>query len=278
MKFELHCHTYYSKGKKIPWEATLSPEEVFKLAKKKNFSGVAITDHDTTKGWKESKRAAKKYGVIFIPGVEITTLDGHVLALGINEPLPKELSLEETVELIHQQGGISIAAHPFDIRNEGIKTKIDKVDAVEVFNSLCHDRFSNFLAQRYAEKKKKPMVAGSDAHTKEMFGCSANYIDAQTVDEVLKKIKAGRVRFEGRYPPLRVMTKWFKERLSRSERDVVKYVDKNYFYPKAWISKKLLYRFINSNSDFWYYLTIFGYSMATLYSFLKLLRYYYILL
>ncbi len=274
MKYELHCHTYYSKGTKIPWEAQASPDDMFRTAKKLGLSGLAITDHEVNTGWKDSKKAAKKHGVLFIPGIEIGSLGGHILGIGLTDFVPSKLPLEETIDLIHEQGGIAIAAHPFDIKGDGAGRNLERFDAVEVFNSLCLDRFSNIVAKSRARKMGKPMVAGSDAHTTAMLGSSVNHIDAEDIDGVLKAIKKGNVTFEGGYVPVREIVDWTRVRMKKSRKHITDYVEKNYFLPKAWLSKKLMGRFINSHNIIWYALAKFGYSCAFMYSFFKTMRHY----
>ena len=143
MKFELHCHSYYSVGTKIVWEGLNSPKEMIKAAKRKGLSGIAITDHDSNRSWKQAREIAKKEGMIFIPGIEISSRKGHIIGLGLNDFIKKDLSIDETIERIHEQGGIAVASHPFDIKGEGIRENYKKADAVEVFNALNVDQLSN---------------------------------------------------------------------------------------------------------------------------------------
>jgi flagellar biosynthesis component FlhA len=56
----LHCHSHYSKGKVISWEALHSPAEIVRAARARGLAGIALTDHDTNKGWKEAAAEAKK--------------------------------------------------------------------------------------------------------------------------------------------------------------------------------------------------------------------------
>ena len=267
MKFELHCHTCYSKGTKLPWEGINSPEEIFREAKRKGLHGVAVTDHNTIKAWKKSKEAEKKHGILFIPGIEINTKQGHLIGLGLNEFIPKGLNLDETIEKIHEQGGICVAPHPFDIKNEGIGMDFVKCDAAEVFNSLNLDRFSNVLAKRKVKKYGIPMVCGSDAHTKEMVGSCINFINAQTVDEVLKEIKKSNVRMASGYISLNVIKKWAYQRLSFSYKDAVNYIEKNYNPVKKWVSKRLLDKFVSQpNRAVWTGLGYFGLFCSYIYS------------
>ena len=187
--FELHSHSYYSKATKIKWEGISSPAQVVRTAKRKGLGGIALTDHSTTKGWKEASREAEKIGIIFIPGIEIDSGEGHILAYGINEIIKDNLGLMETLDRIRAQGGVSAAAHPYDIRGMGCRELMDRADMVEVFNSLNMDRFSNWKAERRAKNLGLRMIAGSDAHTLDMIGASRNLVPAYDMDSFLKNIK-----------------------------------------------------------------------------------------
>ncbi|MEM5812232.1 MAG: PHP domain-containing protein [Candidatus Aenigmatarchaeota archaeon] len=272
MKFELHCHSHYSRGKKIPVEGLDSPSEIVKFAKKSGIDGIALTDHYTNKGWKEAKEACRKNGLVFVPAIEISSIGGHIIGLGLNDFVQSGLSVEETLEKIQEQGAVSVAAHPFDIRREGLKERSVKADVIEVFNSMNLDRFSNYLAKKLAEKMEKPFVSGSDAHTKEMLGASINYVDGFDVESVLKEIRKGRARFFGRYMDIEKLLPWVKKRMLMSYGEILKYADANYPEPKRWVSKRLLHSFVSSKREgFWYILGEAGLAGARAYGFLKML-------
>jgi hypothetical protein len=278
MKFELHCHSHYSRGEKIPWESFMSPREIMQTARKRGIFGVAITDHDNSDCWKEAKRAAREYGLVFIPGIEISTLDGHVIGLGLNEHIESELGLMETVDRIRSQGGLAVAPHPFDLRGLGIKNGIQHVDAVEVFNSMNIERLSNRLALSKAEEFGKRAVAGSDAHTSSMFGLAVNEIDAHDPDSALSEIMHGRVEMQTEYMPLSVMMDWVKERLTRSYMDVMRYINSNYSAPRAWVARGMLRSYILPRSrtwdSAWKLIANFGFGCSFLYAGLRFLTYY----
>lgn len=89
--YDLHIHSVYSDG-------VLEPEEIFKTAKQNGLKGLSITDHDTTKGLKLCEQLGIKYGLDFIPGIELSTeynnMEIHVLGYCIdynNEELTKIL-------------------------------------------------------------------------------------------------------------------------------------------------------------------------------------------
>jgi len=251
MKFELHCHSHHSRGAKILWEGIPSPSEIIAHAKRIGLSGVAITDHHTTKAWPEARREAKKQGIIFIPGVEVQTDSGHIIALGINEPVANNLSVEETVEKIRSHGGISVAAHPFDIRGQGARELAVKADVIEIFNSLNIDKIGNLIAASKFRHSPLPKVAGSDAHTLSMLGRSVNKMEADDVDGVLKCIRSGRVGFEGEYIPMNDVIEWARERLSRSRVQVLDYMEKNYNPAKVWLYRKMLKKFLVTSNTPW---------------------------
>jgi predicted metal-dependent phosphoesterase TrpH len=266
MKFELHCHSWYSKGRKIPWEGVTSPEQIFRVLKRKDFSGVAITDHDSVKSWKDARKLARKHGMVFIPGVEVSTKSGHVIGLGLSENVKKGMSVDSTVDEIRSQGGIAVAPHPLDLRSEGIGDEFVKCDAAEAFNSLNLSRIENNIARGRIMKAGMPAVGGSDAHSAGMLGLTANHIDADDADGVLRQIKKGRVRIEGSYTPIPVVVSWVRERMRLSYGDVLRYVGKNYPAPKAAVAKFFLRRFVNSESRLWDGLGYFSIGTSIAYS------------
>jgi len=273
--FELHCHSMYSKGRKIPWEGIPSPKEIIRYAKKIGLSGIAITDHNTTKGIKEGKEEAKKSGILFIPGIEISSAKGHIIGLGIEEEIKTGLSVEETVEKIHEQGGLAIAAHPFDTEKNGIRNEMVKTDAVEIFNAFNIDRIGNFIAARKAKHLNLKGVVGSDAHTLEMIGTSILKAEANDIEELFKCIKNGNIKTVNRYIEIRKVINWVKERVERSKEDVLKYISTHYSKPKAIISEFLVQEFLKKpESRAWYYLAIFGLNIYFLKSIINPNTYY----
>jgi len=272
MRYELHCHSAYSKGKKIPCESTSRPQDMARALHRKGFGGFALTDHNTTAGWKEAEKESLRLGLVFVHGMEISTGSGHVIGLGIHKGVRSGLSLEETLESIRAQDGIAIAPHPFDLREEGIGRLIRHVDAVEVFNSLNLTRFENRTARSEARRLGKPVVVGSDAHSLEMLGMSTNWIEAGDEDSVIAAIRKGDVRIEGRYVPIPVVVAWVRERMSISRDFMLEYIDDNYSLPKAVLARFVLKGFIGSRSRFWDCLGAFAIAMSTAYSAARLAK------
>jgi len=271
--FELHCHSRFSKGKKITLEGTAPPRQIVQRAKEIGLAGIALTDHDSVGGWKEARVEARKQGLLFVPGIEVSSRDGHIIGLGVSEAIKPGLCLGETLDRIRAQGGLAVAPHPFDVRGKGVKEGMVKADAIEVFDALSIDRVSNWVCIRKAKSLGKPWVVGSDAHSLDMIGRAVNIIEADSLDGVLKAIKKGQVGFRVGYHSLGVILAWTRERFVRSQEDVLEYIAENYPVPKAWLSRKLLNRFVRTDSKVWYCLGLIGLCTSIVYSRLKALTY-----
>lgn len=164
LRAELHVHSSISDGRD-------NVKTILNAAVSKKVDVVSITDHDTVQGSLEAIEVTEEEHLPLrvIPGCEITTSSGHLLAYGITEDVEPKMSMKETCERVRTLGGVCFLAHPFDfIRGGSLRIADFKVvDGVEVFNSKsCF----NFLAKRYAKKFSKPGIAGSDAHSANSIG------------------------------------------------------------------------------------------------------------
>ncbi|MEK6887400.1 MAG: PHP domain-containing protein [Candidatus Aenigmatarchaeota archaeon] len=240
MKVEMHSHTNYSRGKKILYDGVESPETMVRRAKEIGIGALAITDHNTMLGIKKAKVAGKKYGVMIIQGEEMHSRQGHVTALGIQETIRPGLSIHETVDQIHSQGGVAISVHPFDIKHDGLREQAKACDAIEIFNGNNIDRISNIRALKFAKKNKMIEVAGSDAHTAAMIGTGIINTNATDVDGIVRAIKRGKVTPEYTYPKVTVLMDYAVRRLKLSYDYTWDYMDQNYNPAKKLLGKKLL--------------------------------------
>lgn len=242
MLAELHCHSVYSKRIKVPHEGMDSPRDMVQHAKQLGIDVLAISDHDEFKGAQQAVKYGAQYGVMVIPAEEITTADGHMVALGISEQIAPLKSAEETIDLIHAQGGIATAPHAFDINHDGLREKARLCDAMESFNSINLDRVSNYTNLVFALQHKMPMIAGSDAHSMAMMGrglTALPYVDS--VDAALRAIRNGRTRVAKKeYQPMKVIMDWSLNRLNMSYDFVNDYINSYYRHPKKFVSCKAL--------------------------------------
>ena len=194
---DLHCHSRFSA------DGVAEPENLVKEAKAKGLNGFAITDHNTCAcveyflqhGYM-NKEGTPVDGLLIIPGQEITTSDGHLLALGITLPDLKGIPAIEAVSLIHQAGGLAIPPHPYDFFRAGIREHVLEtlnIDAIEVFNAATTLKRYNKQAFEYAEGRGLPMTASSDAHDHVALGTAYSIleVDEFSVKGVLDGIRKG---------------------------------------------------------------------------------------
>ena len=197
LRLDLHVHTSHSEDGFCPLK------DIVRMAKMRGLSGIAITDHDTIDAHREAEEFMEA-NFLIVRGLEVSSASGHIVGLGISDLIPPKLSAEETVERIKEQGGIAVAAHPFSaqhIKGVGVVFKA-KFDAIEGINSRSLF-LANPLAQRVAERKALPMIAGSDAHYCDEVGMASTILNCEAnVDSVLEEIKRGETSISGQTLPL----------------------------------------------------------------------------
>ena len=208
MLIELHTHTIHSKSveKGVLDRGINSTEEMVRRAKKIGLDGIAITDHDTIDGLKHIRKYSRKYDIMVIPGEEVSTAKGHMLALGVNKVISPGLSVDETVDLIHKQGATAVAAHPFGTGHDGVGFECLKADAAEAFNMQSWKcRVINYKAYRLALRYNLPITAGSDAHSVDWIGYGVTETKSMTLDGALRDIRKGRTILHNQhYAPAKV--------------------------------------------------------------------------
>jgi predicted metal-dependent phosphoesterase TrpH len=195
LKWETHCHTVSSNRHRRRFDALNTPREMIEAAIRKGLGGIVITDHDNVKGGLIGKKIAREFKDFkVIPGAEVTSLSGHILAIGIADNVPKGLSVEETVERIHDLGGIAVASHPFSSRvRPSLGEECLKTDGVEVFNATNRG-LSNWKAQVLARANGRPRTAGSDAHWARTIGKAG-----MICDNPIEDLGRGRASLFGGY-------------------------------------------------------------------------------
>ncbi len=189
MRVDMHTHSIYSPDGKVPIK------DMLKIAKKVGLGAIAITDHNEIKG----ALKAKKLGILeVIRGIEVSTEKGHVLAYGIDYKIPRDLSIKETIEMIHDLGGIAIAAHPYRFWS-GIgedNAKNHNFDGIEAFNGRCKES-SNKKARKLANMLNKPFTAGSDAHFADEIGKAGIIVEAEKEEDIIEEILKKNIEIFG---------------------------------------------------------------------------------
>jgi predicted metal-dependent phosphoesterase TrpH len=191
IRVDLHVHTVFS------GDAAINPKLlVDALYAHPTVKGVAITDHDTLEGYFQVRKLATVYrDLLIIPGVEVTTREGHFILLGIEEKPPYMSTLESVVDFAMERAALIVIPHPYRAES-GIGDAAERIqaDAIEVINPSASLR-ENRLAEKLAKARSLPGVAGSDAHKLEEICAAYTEVDAEPdVDSVLNSIKKGRVK------------------------------------------------------------------------------------
>lgn len=210
IKADLHVHTTYSN------DSLITPKDLVYYAKKRGLNACAVTDHNSLDG---AYKIAKEADFLIIPGMEVSSADGHIVALNVRELIPRGLSAVETVDRIHKAGGVAIACHPYVFLKGCLKDNVSNAfDAIEVINARAspYNR-SVKKAEEAAEKYKLPRVAGTDSHFGPMIGYAYTEIEASepTVEAIAKAIMAGRCSPHGGPVPAGLNAKLTVARLKR---------------------------------------------------------------
>src|SRR5688572_27525156 len=124
---DLHIHTVYS------YDGTASVPAVLARAKQVGLDVIAITDHDQIIGALKAFEMAPEFGIEVIPGIEITTAEGDLLALFVTQKIKPGRWLIETILDVGESGGICIAPHPM-ARGTGMKS----LSAPSILRALDH--------------------------------------------------------------------------------------------------------------------------------------------
>ncbi len=198
---DLHIHTHYS------WDSTCSVPAVLKyVAEYTDLDVIAITDHDAINGALEAVQRAPAYGLEVIPGIEITSAEGHVIALFVQRAVPPGLSLVETVLRVGEQGGLCIAAHPMarwagalsetSIRGALENPEVSRIlVGMEVYNAGLIYQRSNLLAQKLIQDLPLSAVGSSDSHMLITLGAGATEFPGRTAADLRQALLERRTQF-----------------------------------------------------------------------------------
>jgi predicted metal-dependent phosphoesterase TrpH len=185
---DLHMHTDHSGDCATPVDVLLE------TAKQRGLGAIAITDHNEISGALEARERADGIQVIVSEEVK-TAHEGEVIGLFIEDKIPRGMSLEETIDAIHEQGGLAYVPHPFDrLRSvpdyEHLVKVVDRIDVLEVFNANVAVPSFNEEAVRFAAKYRIVAGAGSDSHVPQGLGrVMIKMRDFRGPDEFLESLR-----------------------------------------------------------------------------------------
>jgi predicted metal-dependent phosphoesterase TrpH len=193
---DLHMHTTASDGWPTPQEL------VDHAARRASLSVIAITDHDTIEGaLRAREHAAKRARLHVIVGEEVSSRDGHIVALFLERRIRPGMSAAATVHAIHDQGGLAIAVHPFwrteRVARSGrvhgvgwLAAELD-FDGIEVENATPGFYVFNQLAHRLNLGLGAAELGSSDAHILDAVGRAYTEFPGKTPEALRTAIESG---------------------------------------------------------------------------------------
>jgi predicted metal-dependent phosphoesterase TrpH len=193
-KADLHMHTSLGDG-------LASVQQIFEYVENyTDLDVIAITDHDDSRGALQALELIEKRKWRFkvIPGSEITTRQGHLLALFVTKEFPMLKSLEASMEAVYAAGGMAIAPHPLSWLTTSIREKSLLLQHTTKLPFHGIETFNPSYAGRVSHKRVKelnetilhlPEFGGSDAHANSMIGKGYTLFPGSTIEDLMEAIK-----------------------------------------------------------------------------------------
>jgi len=195
-RLDLHLHSTYSPDSRLPLASAAA------AARAAGLQGFALTDHNTVAGHRGLVELRPKFPeLLLIPGVEVSTREGHLLAFGVEQAPTRGLPIEDTIGWVRARGGEAVLAHPFRWTH-GVGGTVGArvpVAAIEAWNGQSSPR-ANRAAGRLAATRRLPTTGGSDAHTAASVGRAYTTLadPPSSVDAFLEAIRRGASSGAGR--------------------------------------------------------------------------------
>ncbi len=187
---------------------------LLEYAREIDLDGIVVTDHDEIDESLRAAELAPEFGLVGVPGVEVSTAHGHLLAIGVEECPAAGRPLDATIAEIHALGGAAVVPHPFQRSRHGVRKRhlVDEAgfDALEVYNSMVFTGYRNRRARRFADARRYPGVGASDAHYlpnvgrayTEMDVTGAGSVAEMTAEHVVDAIRDGSTEIRGKRTPI----------------------------------------------------------------------------
>lgn len=206
MLIDLHAHTAPRSNC-----STTTLEELVAAARSRGLDALCITEHDVRWPDDELADASRLLDFVVIPGVELTTDVGHVLAFGpLEKPLWMGYRFDELVAETERTGTALVLPHPVR-RTAGERAVLggrtpptpeevaampqwNAVHAIEVASTQTTAR-EQALTAAALEVAPRPAVGASDAHGPGLAGAHATSVDGRilTAAALAAEIRAGHV-------------------------------------------------------------------------------------
>lgn len=214
---DLHIHSIYS------YDGTASVPAILGRAKQIGLDVIAITDHDEINGSLKALELASQFDIEVLPGVEVTTADGDLLALNVTKLIGRGRSFIETVLEVGDLGGFCIAPHPMAggfgmkslsaysimkaLRNRDVGQTLI---GIETYNATAIDKMSNHYAHILGEHLKIAKLGNSDAHIVKTIGKGMSEFAGHTSCDLLNAIRKSEtiVHKTKEWTSVRILGSW----------------------------------------------------------------------
>jgi predicted metal-dependent phosphoesterase TrpH len=206
VRVDPHVHSAASYDGRDP------PELLLEQAAAVGLDAVVVTDHDRIDASIRAAALAPDYGLVGIPGAEISTAHGHLLGIGIEELPDPGRPLDETVRTVRDLGGVAVVPHPFQRTRHGARRRVldaVEIDGIETYNAWLFTGYRNLRARAFARRNELTSLAGSDAHSVTTVGRAFTEMEFEgrggeriEADDVVAAIRNGTTEVHGRRAPV----------------------------------------------------------------------------
>lgn len=199
LRLDLHNHS------RVSPDSRLCIDDMIAQAKARRLDGFALTDHDAISGNAEAISKGEREGLVIIPGCEISSREGHVLALFLERPV-KPAPLRTVLHAVRAQDAIAIVSHPLrkggGVQRQALEANMDLLHGIEVYNP-DNTPFGNRSGWRLARRWHKLQTGGSDTHFIQNMGFGVTLVrsEAHTLDAVRAALAAGQAAAAGTHAP-----------------------------------------------------------------------------
>ena len=217
---DLHIHSTYSH------DATSTVRAVLKQAADTGLNVIAVTDHDEIRGSLEAQELASKYGIESIPAVEVSTKEGHLVALFVKTLPPAGLTLVDTLIHIGRLGGVAIAPHPFNnlpssLSMEAVVGALTNPRAKGVLKGIETHNMStqsfDTVAQKLSIYLPLAKIGSSDAHVYWAVGAGRTEFPGETAQDLrnaLEKMTTIPIPYQEEFSP-KALLSWARRMMLR---------------------------------------------------------------
>ena len=204
MLIDLHNHTWPRSH-----DSVLDPEDLVVRAKQLGLDGICLTEHDNVWNPAEAAAIAEKHDFLVIPGVEVSTDDGHILAYGVDKYVFGMHRVGRLAEHVKQRGGGLVVAHPYrraipwkddpEVWERALERSVTNPAiphclALEVLNGRGSERENRFSLEMCA-RVGLPGTAGTDSHSSHDIGKVATYFESDRIEtwqDLVRELESGR--------------------------------------------------------------------------------------